>query len=56
MEIVFDEYDTRKVSVVIAVAAIVILVIGIYIKWWELSTVAGYIPEIILTGIIGVLV
>lgn len=40
---------------VIAAIAIVVIIMGIYVKWWQLSAVLGYIPQIMLGGIVGVL-
>ena len=49
-------HKSEKVSIVIAVIAIVILAMGVYIKWWELNAILGYILEgVIFVGILGVL-
>jgi hypothetical protein len=49
-------HKSEKVSIVVAGIAFAILVTGVYVKWWGLDEILGYIPQVILgAGIVGVL-
>jgi hypothetical protein len=45
----------ESLAIILAIFGLVIIAIGILLKWWDLSTVLNYVPEIIIVSIVAVL-
>lgn len=43
------------ISIILAIVAIGIVALGIYMEWWALTNVLNYVPEVIMLGLIPLL-